>query len=60
MANNFLKFNGFKVGASLIEKDQKNIVKNICNGREKNKCNIIIPIDVNTSLDLVETQHINQ
>ena len=49
MANNFLKFNGFKVGASLIEKDSENIVKDIIAMGEKNKCNIIIPVDCNTS-----------
>ena len=49
MANNFLKFNGLNVGASLIEKDSENIVKDIIAMGEKNKCNIIIPVDCNTS-----------
>ncbi len=49
MANNFLKFNGLNVGASLIEKDSENIVKDIITTAEKNKCNIIIPVDCNTS-----------
>ena len=49
MANNFLKFNGLNVGASLVEKDSESIVKNIIATAEKNKCNIIIPIDCNTS-----------
>ena len=38
MANNFLKFKGTNVGASLIEKDSENIVKNINVLAEKNKC----------------------
>ena len=49
MANNFLKFNGLKIGASLVEKDSENIVKDIIATAEKNKCNIIIPVDCNTS-----------
>jgi len=49
MANNFLKFKGVNVGASLIEKGAENIVKDINNLAEKNKCNIIIPVDCNTS-----------
>ena len=49
MANNFLKFNGLNVGASLIEKNSENIVKDIIAMGEKNKCNIIIPVDCNTS-----------
>ena len=49
MANNFLKFNGLNVGASLIEKDSESIVKDIIATAEKNKCNIIIPVDCNTS-----------
>ena len=49
MANNFLKFKGINVGASLIEKGSENTVKNINILAEKNKCNVIIPIDCNTS-----------
>ena len=49
MANNFLKFKGINVGASLIEKESENTVKNINTLAEKNKCTIIIPIDCNTS-----------
>ncbi len=51
MANNFLRFKGVNVGASLIEKGAENTVKNINTLAEKNKCNIIIPIDCNTSGD---------
>ncbi len=49
MANNFLKFKGINVGKSLIEDRSENIVKNINALAAKNKCNIIIPIDWNTS-----------
>ena len=49
MANNFLKFNGLNVGASLIEEGSENIVKDIITMGEKNKCNIIVPVDCNTS-----------
>jgi len=49
MANNFLKFKGINVGKSLIEEGSKNIVKNINTLAAKNKCNIIIPVDWNTS-----------
>ena len=49
MANNFLKFKGINVGKSLIEEGSENIVKNINALAAKNKCNIIIPVDWNTS-----------
>ena len=49
MANNFLKFEGINVGKSLIEEGSENIVKNINTLAAKNKCNIIIPVDWNTS-----------
>ncbi len=49
MANNFLKFKGINVGKSLVEKGSENIVKNINTLAAKNKCNIIIPVDWNTS-----------
>ena len=52
MANNFLKFNGLNIGASLLEKDSENIVKDIITTAEKNKCNIIIPVDCNTSVNV--------
>ena len=52
MANNFLKFKGTNVGASLIEKDSENIVKNINVLAEKNKCKVIIPLDCNTSFNI--------
>ena len=49
MANNFLKFKGINVGRSLIEVGSENIVKNINTLAAKNKCNIIVPVDWNTS-----------
>tara|TARA_B100001029_G_scaffold167348_1_gene160455 strand:- start:305 stop:1498 length:1194 start_codon:yes stop_codon:yes gene_type:complete len=49
MANNFLKSQGINVGASMIEKGTENIIKNINALAKKNKCNIIIPVDCNTS-----------
>ncbi len=52
MANNFLKFNGLNVGASLLEKGTEDIIKSIYSSSEKNNCNIIIPIDCVVSNDL--------
>ena len=52
MANNFLKFKGINIGASIIEKGAENNVKNIYSMAEKNKCKIIIPLDCNTSTSL--------
>ena len=49
MANNFLKFKGINVGKSVIEEGSENIVKNINTLAAKNKCNIVIPVDWNTS-----------
>ena len=49
MANNFLKLKGINVGASLIEKGSENTIKNINALAEKNKCNVIIPVDCSTS-----------
>ena len=52
MANNFLKYHGFEVGSSLIETKSEEIVKKIYVFAKKNNCEITIPIDVKTSLDL--------
>ena len=49
MANNFIKFKGINVGASLVEQNAENSVKNINELAEKNKCKIIIPLDCNVS-----------
>ena len=45
MANNFLKFKGYNVGTSLIEKNAESIVKKIYSLAEENRCKIIIPVD---------------
>ena len=52
MANNFLKFKGVNVGASLIESGSEDIIKNLNVLAKKNNCNIVIPIDCNTSSNL--------
>jgi len=52
MANNFLKSRGVNVGASLIENNVENTVKIINALAQKNKCNIIIPIDCIASTKL--------
>ena len=51
MANNFLTFNGFIVGKSLLEKDTKEIIGNIYAEAEKYNCNIFIPEDCSVSND---------
>ena len=45
MANNFFTYKNFKVGRSLIEKNTKEIIKNIYKKAKENKCNILIPED---------------
>ena len=52
MANNFLKFKGFNVGLSLLEKGTEKIIKNIYTTAGKNNCNIIIPLDCIVSNNL--------
>ena len=52
MANNFLKFKGFNVGLSLLEKGTEKIIKDIYTSAEKNNCNIIIPLDCIVSNNL--------
>ena len=51
MANNFLKFEGVNVGISLVEKGSENVVKNIKILAKKSKCNLITPVDFQTSTD---------
>ena len=46
MANNFFKFDGFKVGKSLIEKDIDDIINNIYSEAKKYSCALITPSDV--------------
>ena len=45
MANNFLHFNGIKIGMSLIEKNVENIIKKINLIAKENNCKIFIPED---------------
>ena len=52
MANNFLKFKGFNVGLSLLEKDTEKIIEDIYTSAGKNNCNIIIPLDCIVSNNL--------
>ena len=52
MANNFLKFKGFNVGLSLLEKGAEKIINDIYAVAEKNNCNIIIPVDCIVSNNL--------
>ena len=49
MANNFLAYNGIKVGKSLTEKDTDKIIDNIYVEAKKYNCNILIPEDFNVS-----------
>ena len=46
MANNFIKYKGFKIGNSLVEENQDNLVKSILKQCEISNCNIVIPKDV--------------
>ena len=52
MANNFLKFKGFNVGLSLLEKGTEKIIEDIYTSAGKNNCNIIIPLDCVVSNNL--------
>ena len=45
MANNFIKFNGNKVGKSLVEPGSEKMIKEIYNNANKYNCKIIIPSD---------------
>lgn len=49
MANNFFKFNGYNVGKSKIEENINSKVEDIIKAAKKNKCELIIPIDVVTA-----------
>ena len=44
MANNFLKYNGFEIGASVVEKETKNIIRKIYILSKKHKCKGFNPI----------------
>ena len=54
MANNFLAYNGHDIKNSLIEKGVNSLVEEIIYHAEKNKCNLIIPIDVVTASEIKE------
>ena len=45
MANNFLEYNGFNVGKSLLEKNSAKIIKKIYDNSNNFNCNITIPTD---------------
>ena len=53
MANNFFNYNNLKVGKSLIEKNTREIIKNIYKKANENNCKIVIPEDcvVGTSFE---------
>ena len=53
MANNFFVYKNFKVGKSLIEKNTKEIIRNIYKKAKENNCEVLIPEDclVGTSFD---------
>jgi len=46
MANNFIKYKGYKIGNSLFEKNQEDLLKEIIKQCEANNCNLVIPSDV--------------
>ena len=50
MANNFLIYEGIKIGKSLFEKNTQKIIENIYAEAKKNKCNIVIPVDFDVSI----------
>ena len=45
MANNFLKYKGFNIGSSLVEKNSEKFVEEIYKEAKKNSCNICVPVD---------------
>jgi len=49
MANNFLAYEGIKIGKSLVEKGSKKIISEIYAKAKENNCNILIPEDYNVS-----------
>ncbi len=46
MANNILKYKGFNIGNSIIEKNCDNIISKIFSLSEKHNCNLVFPSDV--------------
>lgn len=51
MANNFFVYKNFKVGKSLVEKNTKEIIKQIYDKASKYECKVIIPEDCVVSTD---------
>jgi len=49
MANNFIKHKGYKIGNSVFEENQENLVKDIIKQCEINNCNLVLPEDVTVS-----------
>ena len=49
MANNFLKYQNFKIGKSKIEENIDSTVKSILNSAIQNNCELILPTDVVTA-----------
>ena len=45
MANNFFVYKNFKVGKSLVEKNTKEIIKNIYKEAKEVNCEILLPVD---------------
>ena len=45
MANNFLTFNGYEIGASLVENKTEKIIKKIYDDAKSKNCKILIPED---------------
>jgi phosphoglycerate kinase len=46
MANNFIKYNNFKIGKSLFEPHKEETIKKIISTAHENNCKLIIPEDV--------------
>ena len=46
MANNFIKYNNFKIGKSLFEPHKEETIKKIISAAHENNCKLIIPEDV--------------
>ncbi len=51
MANNFLTFKGYSIGASLVEDNTKEIIQKIYIDADKENCKILIPIDCKVATD---------
>jgi phosphoglycerate kinase len=51
MANNFIKYNNFKIGKSLFEPHKEETIKEIISTAHKNNCKLIIPEDVIVSVN---------